>query len=71
MNKKEIIEALEKLNPYPESVFTEPLKSDYILMKRVLIDAGLTSDRFFASFGRLVWNNCITQLKELSDEEED
>lgn len=67
---KEQIKLLEKLNPYPESTFIEPTKEEYELMNKALKACGLTSDKFFGSFGRLVWNNCINTLQDIIEEKE-
>lgn len=66
-----LVTKLKKLNPYPDTVFTEPTKEEYELMKKILIENGLTPDKFFGSFGRLVWNNCVNVLNEMLEEEID
>ena len=74
MNKediKDMIETLKKENPYPESVFTESTKEEYELMQKVFKENGLIPDRFFGSWGRVVWNNCINRLEAyIYDKEE-
>lgn len=71
MDKKQIIEDLRKLNPYPESIFHEPTQEEYELMHIALKKYAMKPDAFFASFGRLVWNNCVNVLEDCFNNEED
>jgi len=66
-----IIKQMKNLNPYPESVFTKPTEEEYILMREALRMYGLIPDRFFGSWGRTVWNNCVETMEELCEEEND
>ena len=44
-------------NPYPESIFPEPSDTEWETFKKALAEYNLKQDRFFGSFGRLVWEN--------------
>jgi hypothetical protein len=63
-----IVEIMEAFNPYPGSAFPEPSQDEYDAMKTALFDAGLTPDKFFGSFGKRVWQNCINCLKDVLEE---
>jgi hypothetical protein len=65
-----LVEVMDKLNPYPETVFTEPTKEEYELMKKAFKEYGLIPDRFFGSWGRTVWNNCVNDLKDILEPED-
>ena len=65
----ELCKFLKKINPYPKDIFTEPTKKDYKTMNKALKKHGLTSDKFFGSWGRTVWNNCAKEIKEIIDYE--
>jgi hypothetical protein len=68
MSNHEIILLLRKLNPYPVEVFTEPTAEEYVLMKKALSKYKLTPDKFFGSWGRVVWNNAVNAMDELLSE---
>ena len=61
---KERIEETRKRNPYPEDIFIEPTKKEYQKMREAFEKAGLIPDKFFGSFGRLVWNNCLEDVEK-------
>lgn len=63
--EKNIINKLKLLNPYPEIVFTEPTKKEFEKMRKVMKENGLVPDRFFGSWGRELWNNCIYILIDI------
>ncbi|MEW6624571.1 MAG: hypothetical protein AB1420_15855 [Bacillota bacterium] len=64
----EMIEECKKQNPYPKHVFGEPTKKEYQKMRKAFENANLIPDRFFGSWGREVWDNCIERLKrEISE----
>lgn len=65
-----LVETMIKLNPYPETVFTEPTKEEYGLMKMAFKEYGLIPDKFFGSWGRQVWKNCVNDLKDILDPED-
>ncbi len=55
-------------NPFPEDIFTASTDDEYKLLKKVVKDAGLIQDKFFGSFGRRVWNNCINTIEKIAQE---
>ena len=61
---QEIIQEVRAKNPYPEDIFTEPTEAEYAKVKKLFKDAGLVQDKFFGSFGRKVWDNCVDAFKE-------
>ncbi len=61
---KKIIKALEDLNPYPEDVFTPPTDKEWKRVAPLLEENGIVPDRIFGKFGRMVWANCISKLKD-------
>lgn len=63
MNNLELVAKMSKLNPYPQTVFPEPTKDEFELMKKAFDEYGLIPDKFYGSFGRTVWNNCVIDLK--------
>jgi len=65
-----IINKAKTKNPYPEDVFTEPTKEEYILVQKLFNGAGLVQDKFFGAYGRKVWNNCINTIEQLIKEKE-
>lgn len=64
MKAKEIIKALEELNPYPEDIFIPPTDKEWKRVAPLLIENGIVPDRIFGKFGRMVWKNCINKLRE-------
>jgi hypothetical protein len=68
MTLKEIVNHLENSNPYPVDVFPEPSYEDWHEIGKFLQEHGKNPDRIFAKWGRMVWNNCIAQLKELTED---
>ena len=64
--KSFIISELKNKNPYPSDIFIEPSKEDWKLLNSI---NGKNSEAFMGSFGRLVWNNCIEELKRLFEDE--
>lgn len=69
MKYKRIVNIVLASNPYPEKVFPEPTKEEYALMKKALSKYGLTPDKFFGSFGRRVWSNCIAAVESMMDDD--
>jgi len=67
---KKLISDMIAMNPYPLDVFTEPTKKEYKIMKKAFKEYGLIPDRFFGSWGRTVWNNCVNQLKDILEPDE-
>jgi len=65
-----LVNMMNILNPYPETVFTEPTKEEYDLMKKAFKEYGLIPDRFFGSWGRQVWNNCVDNLNDFLESED-
>ncbi len=57
-------------NPYPEDIFIEPSKEEYIIVQKIFKDVGLIQDEFFGAYGRKVWNNCINTIEQLVIEKE-
>ena len=45
-------------NPYPESIFPEPTKEEYALIRKLCQENKLTLDKFSGAMGRLAWNGC-------------
>jgi hypothetical protein len=68
VNVNRIITTIRKLNPYPRYVFSEPTNEEYKMMKQAFKEYGLIPDKFFGSFGRRVWNNCINDMKDILDQ---
>jgi hypothetical protein len=62
---QKILETVRAKNPYPEDVFTEPTKEEYIIVQKLFKNAGLSQDRFFGAYGRRVWENCICTFEQL------
>lgn len=67
---QEILDEARARNPYPEDIFTEPSKEEYEQLRELFRNAGMTQDRFFGSFGRRVWNNCVDEIKRLMEQQE-
>lgn len=66
MNAKSCVETMYQLNPY--SGFGKPSQEEYQRMHKALREYGLTPDMFFGSWGRIVWDNCVDDLKEMLEE---
>lgn len=64
------MEILKKIeNPYPPDIFTEPTTKEWRKLHKLLEKNRLMSERFFGSWGRRVWDNCIyTVMKRLNEE---
>ncbi|RLG43119.1 MAG: hypothetical protein DRO01_00050 [Thermoproteota archaeon] len=58
------IKLVESKNPYPEDIFTDPTQKEWETMKKLFRKRGLSPDKFFGSFGRKVWLNCVFTLKK-------
>lgn len=61
--EKRIIAVLNEVarkTPYPVSVFPD---CEWPEVGKVLNENGINSDRIFAKFGRMVWENCIAKIK--------
>ena len=67
------IDYVRKRNPYPSDVFTEPSEEEWKSAAKILTEHGISPDRIFAKWGRMVWNNCINNLESflLPDKEID
>ena len=61
---KALIKALEDLNPYPPDVFLPPTDKEWRRVAPLLKENGIVPDRIFGKFGRMVWANCISKLKD-------
>ena len=62
------IAELEKKDPYPADVFPEPTEMVCWCCRdspRPIIASGITLDQLHGSWGRQVWNNAISALKEM------
>jgi len=55
-------------NPYPEDIFTEPTKKQYVLFHKILQENGLTLDKFSGALGRMIWKGFINQVQDLIKE---
>lgn len=64
---KRWLKLIEDENPYPKDIFLEPLEGDWKRAGKVLEENGISSDRVFAKFGRMVWGNCINSMKDNSE----
>lgn len=60
-----IVEQLERDNPYPESVFIEPTSAEYKAVSRMFKKHGYSQDAFMGAFGRKVHTNAVSKLREL------
>ena len=69
MTIKEIVKYLEENKPYPSDVSTEPTDEEWKSVVPLLMANRIVPDRIFAKWGRMVWNNCVNQMKELIEEE--
>ena len=67
-DSKKLIEAMRYLNPYPSDVFTEPTEAEWKAVAPLLIKNGIVPDRIFAKWGRMVWDNCVNQIEELTED---
>ena len=61
---RELVKTLEDLNPYPSDVFTPPTDKEWKRVAPLLKENGIVPDRIFGKFGRMVWANCISKLKD-------
>jgi len=66
---QKILNEAKARNPFPEDIFIAPTSDEYKLLKKAIEDAGLVQDKFFGSFGRRVWNNCIATIEQIIEEE--
>ena len=65
-----VLKELKDENPYPESIFIPPTDEQFKVAHEALKQVGLTLDKFSASMGKLVWDNCIKRVhKALIGEE--
>jgi len=71
MTNKQIVKQLKKANPYPESIFPDPTAKEWDSIAMILKANNISPDRVFAKWGRMVWNNCINQFKELVNDDTD
>jgi hypothetical protein len=58
---------LAELNPYPEDVFLPRSREEMKAVAYLIAKAGYFPDAIFGQFGRVVWNNAVIKLKELSE----
>ena len=58
---------LAGLNPYPEDVFLPRSREEMKAVAYLIAKAGYFPDAIFGQFGRVVWNNAVIKLKELSE----
>ena len=59
---KDILSDVEGRNPYPDDIFIEPTKEDWVWLNSIC-----RTEPFLGSFGRLVWTNCIKEIQESID----
>ena len=73
MNEEQMspLEELSSRNPYPDDVFLDKTKDEWIKFHKLLKEAGLSSEGFMGSFGRMVWNNCIVEYQRIIRERAD
>lgn len=57
--------SMDKLNPYPIDVFTEPTEEEWKGIGEFLTSHGKNPDRIFAKWGRMVWENCVSSMSEI------
>jgi len=65
---KELIKFVEDLNPYSEDVYPEPTQNDWHRIGEFLQEHGKNPDRIFAKWGRMVWKNCVSCMKDFGDD---
>lgn len=65
VDANDIARKLEELNPYPIDVFTEPTDEEWKGFAPLCTENGIVPDRIMGKIGRMVWNNCISNLMEL------
>jgi hypothetical protein len=65
MTKKEIIKEVEKRNPYPVDVFTEPSDKEWGGVGELLTKNKISPERVFGRWGRQVWEHCVSLMDEL------
>ena len=63
---KSLIKHLKEGNPYPLDIFPEPTDEDWKGIGNFLAQHGKNPDRIFAKWGRMVWENCISRMEELT-----
>jgi hypothetical protein len=66
---KAFIKVLDDMNPYPVDIFPEPEDKDWKDVGKFLHKHGRNSDRIFAKWGRMVWDNCVHEMKEYLEDE--
>jgi hypothetical protein len=64
MKIKKLLDDTAADNPYPQDIFAEPTSEEWKKLQNAVSNAGLIQDRFFGSFGRKVWDNCLQKIKE-------
>ena len=57
-----VLAEIKKRNPYPESVFIEPTKEEYRMVREMFKKNGLCLTAYSGAWGRKVWNNCIEEV---------
>ncbi len=60
----QVLEEVRENNPYPESIFVPPTKEQCEMAHEALKQVGMTLDKFSASMGKLVWNNCVDEISK-------
>jgi len=64
-----ISKELQTRNPYPIDIFPDPTPEEFERMRDAFTNAGLYPDKFFAWFGRRVWNNACDEINKIAQEE--
>ena len=57
------IDHIRNGNPYPSDIFTEPSEEEWKSAAKILTENGISPDRIFAKWGRMVWGNCINDIE--------
>jgi ABC-type glycerol-3-phosphate transport system substrate-binding protein len=68
MKIKELIDFVESINPYPIDVFPEKTDDDWKDVGKILKENGKNPDRIFGQFGRMVYMNCIANMRDFINE---
>ena len=61
---QKIIKNIKAMNPYPIDIFPEPTDEDWKDVGEFLRQNGRNSDRIFAKWGRMVWENCVDCMED-------